>query len=304
MSYQRTIKKVFKKISKIENKGKVAIYIPELGNVLAKKFGVHLATTKNKQYQIGDANERFSIQSMAKVLALTLAYQSQDGKLWTRVGVEPSGTPFNSLVQLEHNLGIPRNPFINAGAIVICDILISLFENPKVELLNFIRKLAHNEKINFDRPIVESEKETGFRNAALINLMKDFGNIHNDIETVLDFYFNLCSIKMTCQELANTFLFLANQGIDTITGEKILTKSQAKRINAIMQSCGFYDEAGDFTYRVGLPGKSGVGGGIVAIHPKKYAIVVWSPKLNESGNSYRGMKFLEAFTTERESSIF
>ena len=134
--------------------------------------------------------------------------------------------------------------------------------------------------------------------------MKDFGNIHNDIETVLDFYFNLCSIKMTCQELANTFLFLANQGIDTITGEKILTKSQAKRINAIMQSCGFYDEAGDFTYRVGLPGKSGVGGGIVAIHPKKYAIVVWSPKLNEKGNSYRGMKFLEAFTTERESSIF
>ncbi len=304
MSYQRTINKVYKSISAIGNQGKVAAYIPELGNVNAANFGVHLSTVKNKNYQAGNANESFSIQSIAKVLSLTLAYQSQEGNIWTRVGVEPSGTPFNSLVQLEYDSGIPRNPFINAGAIVICDILISLFDNPKAELLKFIRKIAHNEEIDFDNKIAESEKITGFRNAALINLMKDFGNIHNDIDTVLDFYFNLCSIKMTCQELANTFLFLANQGKDTFTGEQIITKSQTKRINAIMQTCGFYDEAGDFTYRVGLPGKSGVGGGIVAIYPQKYAIVVWSPKLNQKGNSYRGMKFLEQFTTETESSIF
>jgi glutaminase len=304
MHYQNTLNKVHKAALAIENKGNVASYIPELENVNPNHFGVHLATIKNKQFAIGDSEIRFSIQSITKVLALTLAYQIKGGELWERVGVEPSGTPFNSLVQLEYEKGIPRNPFINAGAIVICDILMSLFENPKKDFLDFIRKLAQNENINFDEIIVESEKSTGFRNAALINLMKDFGNIHNDIDAVLDLYFNLCSIKMTCNELANTFLFLANHGVHTITGEKILTKSRTKRINAIMQMCGFYDEAGDFSYKVGLPGKSGVGGGIVAIHPKKYCIVVWSPRLNKKGNSYRGMKFLEWFTTETASSIF
>jgi glutaminase len=304
MYYQNTLNKVHKAALAIENQGNVASYIPELENVNPNHFGVHLATIKNKQFAIGDSEIRFSIQSITKVLALTLAYQIKGGELWERVGVEPSGTPFNSLVQLEYEKGIPRNPFINAGAIVICDILMSLFENPKKNFLDFIRKLAQNENINFDEIIVESEKSTGFRNAALINLMKDFENIHNDIDAVLDLYFNLCSIKMTCNELANTFLFLANHGVHTITGEKILTKSRTKRINAIMQMCGFYDEAGDFSYKVGLPGKSGVGGGIVAIHPKKYCIVVWSPRLNKKGNSYRGMKFLEWFTTETASSIF
>ncbi|MFK7946851.1 MAG: glutaminase [Saprospiraceae bacterium] len=304
MNYQRGLNKVYKKILGIQNVGNVASYIPELGNVNPNHFGVHLATTTNKQYAVGDSEISFSIQSIAKVLGLTLAYKSQGGELWKRVGVEPSGTPFNSLVQLEYEEGIPRNPFINAGAIVICDILMSIFDNPKQELLDFVRGLAQNPKIDFDKTITISENKTGFRNRALINLMRDFGNIHNDIDAVLDFYFNLCSIKMTCNELANTYLFLANNGKHTITGEQILTESRTKRMNAIMQTCGFYDEAGEFSYKVGLPGKSGVGGGIVAIHPKKYCIVVWSPKLNKKGNSYRGMQFLEWFTTETASSIF
>lgn len=304
MNYQNALKKVNKMMSTVENIGKVASYIPELSNINPNYFGVHLATVKNKQYAVGDSEIPFSIQSIAKVLALVLVYKIKGGECWERVDVEPSGTPFNSLVQLEYEQGIPRNPFINAGAIVICDMLISLFENPKAELLKFIRNLAQNDAIDFDKQIATSENLTGFRNRALINLMKDFGNIHNDIDEVLDFYFNLCSIKMTCSELANTFLFLANKGTHTVTGEQILTTSRTKRINAIMQTCGFYDEAGEFSYRVGLPGKSGVGGGIVAIHPKKYCIVVWSPKLNKKGNSYRGMHFLEWFTTATESSIF
>jgi glutaminase len=304
MHYQSTLNKVYKATLAIENQGNVAAYIPELKNVNPNHFGVHLTTIKNKQFAVGDSEIRFSIQSISKVLALTLAYQIKGGELWERVGVEPSGTPFNSLVQLEYEKGIPRNPFINAGAIVVCDILMSIFDNPKKEVLIFMRKLAQNENINFDETIVKSEKSTGFRNAALINLMKGFGNIHNDIDAVLDLYFNLCSIKMTCNELANTFLFLANNGKHTITGEQILTQSRTKRINAIMQMCGFYDEAGDFSYKVGLPGKSGVGGGIVAIHPNKYCIVVWSPRLNKKGNSYRGMQFLERFTTETADSIF
>lgn len=304
MQYQKIIKKVNAEIIQIENLGEVASYIPELHKVDSEKFGVHLATVKNKQYGIGDSEEKFSIQSIAKVLALALAYQTEGGELWKRVGVEPSGTPFNSLLQLEYDKGIPRNPFINAGAIVVCDILISMFDNPKEALIQFVRKLSNNSTIDFCESTVKSEKSSGFRNAALVNLMKDLGNIHNEIEVVLDFYFNLCSIRMTCKELANTFLIFANEGKNTITGEEVLTKSRTKRMNAIMQTCGFYDEAGEFSFKVGLPGKSGVGGGIVAIYPRKYSIVVWSPKLNKKGNSYRGMKFLESFTTETEASIF
>lgn len=304
MQYQKIIKKVNAEIIQIENLGEVASYIPELHKVDSEKFGVHLATVKNKQYGIGDSEEKFSIQSIAKVLALALAYQTEGGELWKRVGVEPSGTPFNSLLQLEYDKGIPRNPFINAGAIVVCDILISMFDNPKEALIQFVRKLSNNSTIDFCKNTVKSEKSSGFRNAALVNLMKDLGNIQNEIEVVLDFYFNLCSIRMTCKELANTFLIFANEGKNTITGEEVLTKSRTKRMNAIMQTCGFYDEAGEFSFKVGLPGKSGVGGGIVAIYPRKYSIVVWSPKLNKKGNSYRGMKFLESFTTETEASIF
>lgn len=284
--------------------GEVASYIPELGNINPNKFGVHLTTIDDKAYCFGDSDEKFSIQSIAKVLSLTLAYKLEGGNLWKRVGVEPSGTAFNSLVQLESNKGIPRNPLINAGALVISDVLISLLKAPKKEFLQFVRGIANNPKIDYSPKIVKSEKSTGYRNAALVNLMKSYGNIKNDIEEVLDFYFHLCSIELTCQELSKTFLFLADYGVNPYTNERIISISKSKRINAIMQLCGFYDEAGEFSFKVGLPGKSGVGGGIVAIHPNKYSIAIWSPKINEYGNSNKGMKFLETFTSRTESSIF
>jgi len=275
-----------------------------LQNVTAHKFGVHLTTIDGKTYHFGDYQERFSIQSIAKVFSLTLAYKLEKEKLWNRVGVEPSGTPFNSLVQLETDNGIPRNPLINAGAIVICDVLVSHYENPKAAFLNFVRRVAGNSNIHYSPRIAESEKTVGYRNTALINLMKSFGNIDNNIDIVMDFYFHLCSIEMSCEELSKAFLYLATDNIDPDTGEKFITTSMAKRINAIMQLCGFYDEAGEFSFRVGLPGKSGVGGGIIAIHPEKYTIAVWSPRLNKKGNSYLGMEFLERFTTDIETSIF
>ncbi len=287
-----------------KDSGNLANYIPELGNVSPQKFGVHLVTIENSNYNLGDSAEKFSIQSISKVLSLTLAFEIEEENLWKRVGVEPSGTPFNSLIQLEHDEGIPRNPFINAGAIVVADILVSHLQNPKKEFLEFVRKLSGNSTITYSDIIAESEKSTGYRNAALCNLMKSFGNIKNDIDVVLDFYFNLCSIEMTCDELAKTFLFLANYGKNSITGDKIISTSKSKRINAVMQLCGLYDEAGEFSFKVGLPGKSGVGGGIVAVHPGKYSIAVWSPRLNKKGNSNKGMKFLEEFTTATESSIF
>ncbi|MCK5855958.1 MAG: glutaminase [Bacteroidales bacterium] len=302
--YKEVFTRINKSLAEHNNPGKVASYIPELGNVDPDKFGVHLTKINGEDFSCGDSNEKFSIQSIAKVLSLTMAYKLENEKLWKRVGVEPSGTPFNSLVLLEHNKGIPRNPLINAGALVICDVLISRLENPKEELLEFVREISGFNHIDFNPIVVASEKSMGFRNAAVINLMKSFGNIENKIDDVLDFYFNLCSIEMTCKELSHTFLYLANDGVSPNTKKRIVSVSKSKRINAIMQLCGFYDEAGEFSFKVGLPGKSGVGGGIVAIHPNHYSIVVWSPKLNPKGNSWKGMKFLERFTTETELSIF
>lgn len=302
--YKKLFMEIPEEVKGLAEIGSVASYIKELQSVDPRKFGIHLTTIDKQNYSYGDADERFSIQSIAKVLALVLAFDLEDDRLWERVGVEPSGSPFNSLVQLEYEKGIPRNPFINAGALVICDILVSRLKEPKKEFIEFVRKISGNETISYCPRIAESEKLTSYRNTALVNLMKDYGNIRNEIEVVLDFYFNLCSIEMSCRELSHEFLFLAAYGISPVSGEKIVSVSKAKRVNAIMQLCGFYDEAGEFSFKVGLPGKSGVGGGIIAIHPGNYSVAVWSPKLNAKGNSYKGMKILEFITTRTTSSIF
>jgi len=284
--------------------GDVASYIPELQKVNPEKFGVCVTTINDTNCGEGDCNERFSIQSIAKVLSLTLAFKHLGRSCWERVDVEPAGTSFNSLVHLEYESGIPRNPFINSGALVVSDMLVTLLDDPKKEFLEFVRLLAKDDSIDYDDKTAASEYAEGYRNFAVINFLRSFGNIENDVEEVLHFYFHLCSIKMNCTQLSRTFLFLAHGGKDPISGERILTRSQSKRVNAIMMTCGFYDEAGEFAYEVGLPGKSGVGGGIVAVNPGSYAIAVWSPKLNPQGNSYRGMKFLEKFTTRTGHSIF
>ena len=297
MDYNKIFEDIYTELSKIDNKGVVAEYIPELSKIDPNKFGVQLTTVEGDKFAFGDWDERFSIQSIAKVFSYVLAYSLIKSDLWDRVGVEPSGTAFNSLVQLESDKGIPRNPFINAGAIVVCDILVSELEKPKEDILTFIRELSGINSINFNSRVAESERSTGFTNMALVNFMKSFGNIHNDIEEVMDLYFNLCSIEMNCMEVSKSFLFLANNGVVPYSGKSILSPSRTKRANALMQSCGFYDESGQFTFKVGLPGKSGVGGGIVAVHPQRYCITVWSPPLNPKGNSYKGMLFLEEFTT-------
>lgn len=304
MKHKKLVKEVFEQIQNTEDKGEKASYIPELAKVNSENFGVHISTINSKQFGIGNFREKFSIQSIAKVFSLTLAYKLLGEDLWNRLGVEPSGTSFNSLVQLENDNGVPRNPFINAGAIVISDILISHLDNPKEDLLGFIRSLSANKEINYSPKIAASEKSAGYRNVALCNFIKSFGNIKNEPNEVLDFYYDLCSLESTCEQLSDQFSFLANNGKTIHDNTQILTKSQSKRINALMQTCGFYDESGEFAFKVGLAGKSGVGGGIVAIHPNQYVITVWSPKLNAKGNSYKGMQFLEKFTTATEQSIF
>ena len=304
MNFEDLIQDIYHEIKNIEDQGEIASYIPELSKVNPSNFGVHISTVNHINFGAGNCYDKFSIQSIAKVLALILAYRIVGDEIWNRVGVEPSGTAFNSLVQLESDKGIPRNPFLNAGAIVVSDILLSNLKNPKEDFIDFVRSISENKTIDYSDKIAQSEKNVGYRNVALCNFIKSFGQIDNEPSDVLDFYYDLCSLEMSCKELSELFLFLANNGNDIKSNRSVLSESQSKRINALMQTCGFYDESGEFSFKVGLPGKSGVGGGIIAIHPDQYAIAVWSPKLNKKGNSYKGMKFLEEFTTRSELSIF
>lgn len=305
MNYQKIINEIIEEIDLDDFGGMAADYIPELAKVDPNKFGVNLYSIDGSHHYYGDSEIKFSIQSISKTLTLVLAAVCiGNKKVLERVNIEPSGNAFNSLIQLELEEGIPRNPLINAGALVVSDILLTELKKPKKNFLKFVRKLANNPNIYYDEKVAESEYKTGFRNAALVNLMKDFGNIKNRTEDVLDFYCHCCALTMSCRELSETFMLFANGGRILSTGERILSLSQTKRINAVMLTCGFYDEAGEFAYRVGLPGKSGVGGGIAAVYPNHFSVAVWSPRLNLKGNSALGMKVLELLTTKTQLSIF
>ena len=304
MDYQKILENIYQAIQPYAKEGKQADYIPELAKVNPDQFGMCLHTIYGEIYSIEQADTRYSIQSISKVFSLAMCLSLLGNKLWERVGKEPSGTAFNSLIQLEVEKGIPRNPFINAGAIVMSDILLSHLERPEEQFLDFVRTLAGDNTIDYNRDVATSERETGYLNAAIANLLKYHGTIENDIEQVLRFYFLMCSVEMSCRELSRAFLAFANHRRKFNYAGVTLTASKVKRMNAIMQTCGFYDEAGEFSYLVGLPGKSGVGGGIVAIYPLQYSVAVWSPRLNSKGNSVMGIKALELFTTETEESIF
>jgi glutaminase len=304
MDYQKILEDIYKEVTPLIGQGKIADYIPELAAVDSTKFGLYLLLLDDSAFEIGDVHEQFSIQSISKVFMLALIISRIGEKVYERVNVEPSGDPFNSLVQLELENGIPRNPFINAGALVVTDLMLSHLINPKEELLSFVQEITGDTSIRYNEDVARSERATGFKNAAMINLMKSFDNIKHDVDSVLDLYCAFCSIEMSCAQLANAFRVFANHGTGVIDTKQYITKSQYKRITAIMQTCGFYDEAGEFAFRVGLPGKSGVGGGIAAMLPSHYSIVVWSPGLNKKGNSLAGMKALELFTTKTGTSIF
>ncbi len=303
MDYQKLLEDIYQEILPYAQSGKQADYIHALAKVDPNQFGICLETVSGDVYTYMQSDTRFSIQSITKVFALAMCLSIKGESLWKRVGKEPSGTAFNSLVQLEVEKGIPRNPFINAGAIVLADILISELEDPESEFLTFVRSLCGSDSVDYNMEVAQSERETGYLNAAIANMLKYHGTIDNDIEKVLMFYFKMCSIEMSCRELAKSFLPFTNHTSFEYAGYR-LSRSRIKRLNAVMQTCGFYDEAGEFSYLVGLPGKSGVGGGIIAVCPHSYSVAVWSPRLNSKGNSVMGMKALELLTTYTEESIF
>lgn len=302
--YRQVIDRIYNEVLAYRGHGKVADYIPALAEVDPTHFGIAIETLAGQTIVQGDAEICFSIQSISKVFTFAMVLRHMGEEIFKSVGREPSGNPFNSLVQLEYEKGIPRNPFINAGALVVTDRLMELYPRPKEAILDFVRNLCGNDDIYYDRRVAKSELLHADRNRALAYFMKSFGNIHNDVEALIDVYCHQCSISMNCVDLARSFQFLANKGINPTDGERILTESKAKRLGALMATCGFYDESGDFAFRVGLPGKSGVGGGIVAYLPGKLSIAVWSPELDQHGNSLIGIETLERFTTEIASSIF
>ena len=286
--------------------GRVADYIPELAKVDPKQFGMAIATVNGEVYSVGDAGVAFSIQSISKVFMLTLALGKVGESLWKRVGREPSGTAFNSIVQLEREEGIPRNPFVNAGAIAVSDVVLSGHEPREAigELLRFVRYVADDETITIDDRVARSETQTGFRNFALANFMRAYGNLDHPVEHTLGVYFHQCALSMSCQQLAKAGLYLAAHGSNPITGHSVVSPKRARRINALMLTCGHYDGSGDFAYHVGLPGKSGVGGGILAVAPGIGSIAVWSPGLNKVGNSQLGAVALEMLAARTGWSVF
>ncbi len=303
-NYQEIIEKIYSEVQPWVGKGHVADYIPALKNIDDHQFAMAVVTVDGEEFTVGKASENFSIQSISKVFTLTIAMNDLGDKLWERVGREPSGTSFNSLVQLEYENGIPRNPFINAGAIVVSDAIYDGRGKTKNKILKFVRELSGNKTITYDEEIAESERLYGNRNRAMANLIKSFDNLEHNADEVLDIYFHQCAIAMNTLDLARSFLYLANSGVDPKNNMQILNSRMCKKMNSLMLTCGLYDAVGDFAYRVGLPGKSGVGGGIVAVVPNELAVAVWSPALNKHGNSYAGTKALELFTTYANNSIF
>lgn len=282
--------------------GEVASYIPELARVEPHQFAVAVATADGQLFQAGEADVPFSVQSVTKVFTLAIALGRSGDQLWQRVGREPSGRAFNSIVQLEQEQGRPRNPFINAGAIVTTDEVLA-GRPPKealAEIVQFVRAAAGQSDIHINDAVAASETAYGHRNFALAHFLAAYDNLRNPPEMTLGTYFHHCALEMTCAQLALAGRFL----VDAPGLPRLVSRSRIRRLNALMLTCGHYDGSGDFAYRVGLPGKSGVGGGILAIVPGRASIAVWSPGLNRYGNSQKGTEALARLAREMDWSIF
>ena len=291
---QHIVDEIAEQATHLYGQGKVANYIPALGRVQPRQFGLSIALVDGSCVSAGSYNTAFSIQSISKLFTFVLALKMAGDEVWQRVGREPSGAAFNSMVQLETERGIPRNPFINAGALVITDMLTTRFAHLDIALLGALRRLSDCPDLNWDMQTAKSERETAHRNMAMAYFMKSYGNFVNEPSLVLDNYCRQCAIEMSCAQLAQATMFLANGGLD-IGGqrEQFLSADDARRVNALLLTCGAYDAAGDFAYRIGLPVKTGVGGGIVAVVPKVGTVAVWSPELDAKGNSVLGAFALE-----------
>lgn len=304
LDYQALLDEIAEAVTTSYGKGKVADYIPALAAVPPNIFAMTVQTVEGPSFSVGAASQAFSVQSISKLFVLQMVMSQMGDMVWTRVGKEPSGDRFNSLMKLEQEAGVPRNPFINAGAIATLDLLMGLKADAKFRIRNYMRYLSQNDAVDFDDIVARSELEHAHINRAMTNLMKAHGIIDSDVDTLIEAYCYQCSLTMSCQDLARAALPLAAGGYSSLLGDSVMSASQAKRINAVMLTCGMYDSVGSFAYRVGVPAKSGVGGGIVAVLPGRASVAVWSPELDACGNSYVGTLALEMFTGMTHTSVF
>jgi glutaminase len=284
-------------------RGRVASYIPQLACVSPTKFGMSYRTISGLDCATGDCDEAFSIQSLSKVLSLILALNRMESVVWSKMGKEPSGTPFNLIAQLEAEKGIPRNPLINAGALVVTDLLFEAADDPARLVLDFTRFLVANDGLQIDEAVAASELKTAFTNMALANVLRLHGTVLRPPATIVESYSRQCGIAITCRELTRAFMPLAARGMSPFAAEVIVPERLARRLNALLFTCGMYDSVGSFAYRVGLPAKSGVGGGTVAIIPNVGTLCVWSPELDRFGNSVLATAALEHFVQLTGCSI-
>ena len=302
MDMQSLLDRIAGGMAKARDRGKVASYIPELAGIDPAQFGIAVALPSGEEFVAGSAATRFSIQSISKVFTLAIALGRLGDQLWDRVGREPSGLAFNSILQLEQEAGIPRNPFVNAGAIAVTDAILAGHKPREVlgEILRFIRLAAGDDDIHINAAVARSEQATAHRNMALAEFMAAMGNLRNPAALTIGTYVHQCAVEMTCQQLARAGRFLINAP----GCPRLVSPARVRRINALMMTCGHYDGSGEFAYSVGLPGKSGVGGGILVIAPGRASIAVWSPGLNGQGNSKLGTAAVEALARETGWSVF
>jgi glutaminase len=306
IDYQALVDAVLDDASNYRGHGDVAAYLPALAQVNPNKLGIALAAGDGNVYVAGDADEPFSMQSISTIFTLSLTFSHVGGALWNHVGREPAGAPFNALVQLEEEKGKPRNPLINSGAIVVCDQLIGrdTADEAVDEILDFLRERSGDESIDIDQNVVMSESTAGSLNRSLAHFLAAWGNLTNPVEDVLSVWFRQCAIRMSCRQLARAGLYLAFDGMDPITKAEVCLPSRSRRINALMLTSGHYDNSGDFAFRIGLPGKSGSGGGILATIPGIGAVAVWSPGLNAARTSLAGAVALEKLVERTGWSVF
>lgn len=300
LKLQSLLDEIAARMAAAPERGQVATYIPELATVDPARFGIAVALPSGQILGAGDAAIGFSIQSISKVFTLAIALGRLGDQLWARVGREPSGLAFNSILQLEQENGIPRNPFVNAGAIAVTDAILQGHQPREIlaELLRFIRLCADDEAIHINEAVARSEQATAHRNIALAEFMAAMGNLRNPAALTIGTYVHQCAIEMSCRQLASAGRFLMG------AGPRLVAPARIRRINALMMMCGHYDGSGEFAYQVGLPGKSGVGGGILCIAPNEASIAVWSPGLNHRGNSKLGTEAIEILAREMGWSVF
>lgn len=288
-------------------RGEVASYIPALRSVPKGILGVAICDLNGEIVEAGDSDYNFTLQSISKVMTLLLALEDHGPyAVFKRVGMEPTGDPFNSIVKLETlKPSKPLNPMINAGAIAVCDLVNGRTADEKFQrIVDFVKRLANTSEIILDSDVYNSEMDTGHRNRALAYFLKDVDVIRGDVEDTLEIYYRQCALKVTCRDLAFIGAALANDGQVPGNGEQIVKPEYCRIAKAFMVTCGLYDGSGEFAIKVGIPAKSGVSGGILASVPHEFGIGVIGPALDDKGNSIAGVKLLERISNHWNLSIF